>query len=189
MYYDPKITREELIERLHRFDDELFLYALENDIKNIRCRIEIVGSTSLQLSEINIPATEDIDIVRMDRYVDESILVKYDMNTRASALESYLPYNYRDRLIKFNIETKIVDYYYLSLEDAVVAKIVAAREKDDAHLRADNLVSKIHWPTLKTCMEEMKLSLLNENDYKWMINRYNDFVRRNNHEEVIIENI
>lgn len=189
MYYDPKITKNELLSRLHRFDEELFLYALEKDIKNIRLRVEIVGSTSLLLNEINIPATEDIDIVRMNRYVDESILRKYDMNTRAAGMENYLPYNYEDRLVKFNMETKIVDYYILSLEDAVVAKIVAAREKDDAHLRADNLVSKIHWPSLKISMEEMKLSLLNINDYKWMVNRYNNFVRRNNHEEVIIKDI
>lgn len=125
----------------------------------------------------------------MDRYVDASILKKYDMNTRASALENYLPYNYRDRLVKFNIDTKIVDYYILSLEDAVVAKLVAAREKDDNHLRTNNLAEKIHWPTLKKCMEEMKLSLLNENDYKWMAERYNSYVRRNNHEEVVISNI
>ena len=49
-------------------------------------------------------------------------------------------------------------------------------EFDDAHLEANNIADKIHWPTLKMCMEEMKLSLLNINDYKWMINRYNNFV-------------
>lgn len=189
MYYDPKITRNELLKRFRRFDDELFLYALENDIQGIRLRIEIVGSSCLLLNEINIPATEDIDIVRMDRYVDPSILYKYDMNTRAAGIENYLPYNYRDRMIKFNMETKIVDFYYLSLEEVIVAKIVAAREKDDDHLKAKNIAEKIHWPTLKICMEEIKLSLLNEKDYSWMVNRYNEFVRRNGHEEVIIKDI
>lgn len=189
MYYNPKITKNELLERLHRFDNELYLYALENNIIDIRLRLEIVGSACLILNEINIPATEDIDIVRMDRYVDKSILDKYDMNTRAAGIENYLPYYYRDRLVKFNIETHIVDYYFLSLEDVVVAKIVAARQKDDDHLKAKNISEKIHWVTLKQCMEEIKLSLLNENDYKWMVNRYNDFVRRNGHEEVIIKNL
>lgn len=189
MYYNPTITRPDLLERLLEFDDEVFDIALKHNEENKRCRVEIVGSACLLLNEINIPATEDIDVIRTDINTRLVLMDKYLMNTRSQAVENYMPYNYQDRLVKFNIDTKIVDYYILSLEDTVVCKLVAARPKDDAHLEADNIADKIHWPTLKMCMEEMKLSLLNINDYKWMVNRYNNFVRRNNHEEVIIENI
>lgn len=188
MYYNPKITKDELFERLRKFDEEYFLDAFQKDDKE-RLIIVIVGSACLILNNINIPATQDIDIIKNSKKIDGYLFEKYDMNTRAKGLENFLPYNYEDRLIKFNFDTKIVDYYFLSLEDIVVAKIVAAREKDDDHLKADDIAKNIHWPTLKKCMEEVKLSLLNENDYFWMVNRYNDFVRRNNHEEVVIENI
>lgn len=188
-YYDPKITKNELLNRLHRFDEEIFLLALEKEDTEVRFRMDIVGSSCLLLNEINVPATQDIDVIRHNIRLDEKILYKYDMNTRSTTMENYLPYNYQDRMIKLNIETKIVDYYYLSLEDVIVAKIVAAREKDDAHLNSNNLVSKIHWPTLKMCMNEMRYSLLNIKDFDWMVIRYNDFVKRNNHEEVIIKNI
>ena len=150
---------------------------------------KIVGSSCLILNDINVPATEDIDIIRTDINPKKVFMDKYLMNIRVKTMENYIPYNYQDRLIKFNIDTKIVDYYFLSLEDAIICKIVSARLKDDAHLEADNIANKIHWPTLKLCMEEMKLSLLNINDYKWMVNRYNNFVRRHNHEEVVIKNI
>lgn len=189
MYYNPSITKEGILDRLHKFDEEIYLDALNNDELNYRFRVDIVGSCCLLLNEINIPVTEDIDIVRITAYVSDELLQKYDMNTRASGLVNFLPYNYEDRMIKFNINTKIVDYYILSLEDAVVAKIVAARQKDDDHLMASNLAQKIHWPTLKICMEEIKLSLLNEKDYTWMVNRYNNYCRRHEHEEVIISNI
>ena len=189
MYYNPTITRSELLERLLEFDDEVFHAALELNEENERCRVEIVGSTCLMLNEINIPVTEDIDVIRTDINTKLVSMDKYYMNTRSKAVENYMPYNYQDRLVKFNIDTKIVDYYILSLEDAIICKIVASRPKDDDHLKADNIADKIHWPTLKMCMEEMKLSLLNINDYKWMVNRYNNFVRRHNHEEVVIENI
>ena len=189
MYYNPTITRPDLLERLYKFDEDLYTFARDNKIKNPRLRVEIVGSACLMLNEINIPATEDIDVIRMDKFVHEDFMIRHDINTRVQTMENYMPYNYQDRLVKFNIDTKIVDYYILSLEDAIVCKLVSARPKDDAHLEADNIADRIHWPTLKMCMEEMKLSLLNINDYKWMVNRYNNFVRRHNHEEVVIENL
>lgn len=189
MSYYPTISRVELLERLHQFDDEVFDYAIKNNEDSNRFRVEIVGSSCLLLNEINIPATEDIDIIRTNVNTKIIVMDKYLMNIRTKTMENYIPYNYQDRLIKLNIDTKIVDYYILSLEDAIVCKIVSARPKDDAHLQANNIADKIHWQTLKKCMEEMKLSLLNTKDYKWMINRYNDFVRSHNHEEVIIKNI
>lgn len=189
MKYNPTITKELLLERLYQFDDEVFDMALKNNSENDRVRVEIVGSACLLLNEINIPATEDIDIIRTSVSNVETIMLKYDMNNRAAIMENYIPYNYQDRLVKFNIDTKIVDYYILSLEDIVICKIVSARDKDDAHLKANNIAKHIHWPTLKVCMEEMKLSLLNENDYKWMVLRYNSFVERNHHEEVVIKDI
>lgn len=187
-YYDPKLKPEDIVNRLIDLDYELFEYSVTNKIEDFRVRIEIVGSAALVLNEINIPLTEDIDVVRMNRCLSKELLDKYDMNTRVTTMENYLPYNYQDRLVKLNINTFVTDYYFLSLEDCVVSKIVAARSKDDNQL--DYLqVTKIDWLMLKNCMEEMQLSLLNINDYKWMINRYNNFVRKYNHEEAIITNL
>lgn len=152
MYNNPTITRQDLLERLYEFDDEVFDAALKLNEEKERFRVEIVGSSSLLLNEINIPATEDIDVIRTDVNTKIVLLDKYLMNTRSQAVENYMPYNYQDRLVKLNIDTKIVDYYVLSLEDAIVCKIVASRPKDDAHLQADNIANKIHWPTLKKCM-------------------------------------
>lgn len=187
-YYDPKLKPEDIIKRITDLDYELFEFAVTNKIEDFRVRIEIVGSAALVLNEINIPLTEDIDVVRMNRNLSRELLEKYDMNTRVTTMENYLPYNYQDRLIKLNIKTNVVDYYFLSLEDCIVSKIVAARQKDDNQLEYLQ-VSKVNWKMLKQCMEEMKLSLLNINDYKWMVNRYNNFVKRHNHEEAIIKDL
>lgn len=147
-YYDPKLKPEDIVNRLIDLDYELFEYSVTNKIEDFRVRIEIVGSAALVLNEINIPLTEDIDVVRMNRCLSKELLDKYDMNTRVTTMENYLPYNYQDRLVKLNINTFVTDYYFLSLEDCVVSKTVAARSKDDNQL--DYLqVTKIDWLMLK----------------------------------------
>ena len=126
---------------------------------DLRIRMEIVGSSSLMMNRVNVGLTEDIDVIRISRIIDETLLKKYDMNTRVVAMENYLPYNYQDRLIKLDMNTYIIDYFHLSLEDAIVAKIVAARAKDDFHLQTKSIAKNVDWKQLKICMEEMKLSL------------------------------
>lgn len=188
-YYNPNITRDDLYERLHQLDDEIDAYIESENLNIDSIEIVIAGSSALVLNNVNINKTEDIDVIKTSNYISEKLLEKYDMNTRVSGLENFFPYNYIDRIKQLKINTFVVKYYILSLEDVVIAKISANRGKDLEHLRNQELISQINWEVLKNCALEMKDSLFNDEQYKWFVVRYNDFVEVNGHEEAIIENL
>lgn len=188
-YYNPSIDLNGLYTRLHLFDEELYAFAISEGLQDTRVRLDIVGSSTLMFHNIDIPVTEDIDVIKMSRYIHPDFFEKYDFNTRSTAIENYIPYNYIDRMEKLDIDTKIIDYYIISIEDAVVCKIVAGRLKDDDHLNSNNLIERINWKKIKTCAEEMKLTFVDDYHYHMFVLQYNNFVRKKKHEEAIINDI
>lgn len=188
-YYNPKLSEKNLYERLYQLDEDVDAYIETEHLKMSKIKIVIAGSSALLLNNIHIKKTEDIDIIKISNYISEELLEKYDMNTRVSGLENFFPYNYIDRVEQLKIQTFAVEYYIVSLEDVVIAKISANRRKDIEHLNNQELIRQIHWDILKNCALEMKDSLFNDEQYKWFVVRYNDFVEVNGHEEVIIKNI
>lgn len=171
-------------------DNTLYVYMELNNIADRNIDIVIAGSSSLILNNvINVVKTEDIDIMKTTKQIPDELLAEYDMNMRVSCMETFLPYNYQDRLVKLDIETKVISYYLLSVEDSVIGKIQANRIKDINHLNTDSLKENINWNKLKECALEMKDSLFNKEQYKWFLARYNDYVESNGHKEVIIQNI
>lgn len=188
-YYNPKLEEADLYERLYQLDEDIDAYIDEKNLKIMYLDIVIAGSSALIFNNIHIKKTEDIDIIKIGNNIPEALLEKNDMNTRVAGLENFFPYNYQDRIMKLNLKTFIADYYILSLEDIVVAKIQADRGKDWEHLKNEELLSRINWLLLKICALEMKDSLLNNRQYQWFLSRYNYFVEVNGHEEVIIKNL
>ena len=191
-YSNRTIGKENLIKRLIDLDKEFRLILLENDIPlDTKVEIIIAGSSSLILnSEIEVFHTMDIDtFLSANRLITEELLNKYDINTKISTYTESIPYNFEDRIIKLDLGTKNIDYYIISLEDAVICKIKASRLKDQEHLKNEYILGKIDWVLLKQCALEMELSSLNEYGYKEFAHCYNNFVKENNHEEAIIENI
>lgn len=173
-----------------KLDRVLFFQANQKGITISRkIKIIIAGSSSLILNKVNIMATIDIDILRITDLLDPSLLDEFDMNTRVQCTEDCLPYNWEDRIKPLNLNTKVIQYYLLSIEDAVCSKNAAYREKDKNHLMVENLANQIDWKQLKLCAEEMEWSSLNHKNFQWFVHRYNQFVKENHHEEALIKNI
>lgn len=189
-FYDPTLTENDLLERCLKLDRVLFFQANQKGVSiNRKINIVIAGSSSLILNKVNIMATIDIDILRISDWLDKELLEQFDMNTRVQCTEDCLPYNWEDRIKPLELNTKVIQYHLLSIEDAVCSKIAAYREKDKNHLAVKNLANQINWIRLKQCAQEMELSALNQRSFQWFVHRYNQFVKENHHEEAIIENI
>lgn len=189
-FYDPTLTENDLLERCLKLDRVLFFQANQKGVSiNRKINIVIAGSSSLILNKVNIIATIDIDILRISDWLDKELLEQFDMNTRVQCTEDCLPYYWEDRIKPLELNTKVIQYHLLSIEDAVCSKIAAYREKDKNHLAVKNLANQINWIRLKQCAQEMELSALNQRNFQWFVHRYNQFVKENHHEEAIIENI
>ena len=188
-FYNPTLSKENLIERLVNLDKELYMYALRNKVKTSKIDMLIAGSSALILNGITISKTADIDVLKLSHYIEEELLERYDMNSRVMGVESSIPYNYEDRIVKLDLETKIIQYYLLSIEDAVCSKIQANRGKDWEQINNSNILEQIDWNKLKICAEEMHDSLITDEQFRWFLARYNDFVEVNGHEDCIISDL
>lgn len=188
-FYNPTLSKENLIERLINLDKELYMYALRNKVNTSKIDMLIAGSSALILNGITISKTADIDVLKLSHYIEEELLERYDMNSRVMGVESSIPYNYEDRIIKLDLETKIIQYYLLSIEDAVCSKIQANRGKDWEQINNSNILEQIDWTKLKICAEEMHESLITDEQFRWFLARYNDFVEVNGHEDCIISDL
>lgn len=177
LYYNPTLHKNNMQERMYKLDKDIYAYLKENDMKIDKVEIVIAGSTALALNNIDVKKTEDIDIIKISHNIPEDLLDKYNMNTKVSALENFFPYNYC---------TNAIEYYIVSLEDIIIAKIQANRGKDLEQLKTKELINRIAWDKLKQSALEMKDSLFNDEQYKWFIVRYNDFVETNNREDFMI---
>ena len=133
--------------------------------------------------------TEDIDVLKMNRYIVGELLEKYSMNTGIAAFENSLPYDYEDRLVHFDLNTKVIDYWAISIEDAIAGKIYAWRDKDIEHLYSKEVLSKINWNKLKESVINLHDSLLNENDFAWIKLRFNIYAEACGHENLKFEDI
>ena len=187
-YYDPQLSYEDIVDRLKRLDEEAYVFAKVNNIPlNNKIIMHIAGSTCLTLRNLSTTKTDDIDVYYVSNFVSGIAIDKYDMNTRVSTYN--LTYNYEDRLEKVDINTKVIDYYILSLEDTVVLKLAANRQKDMDNLDTEIVVTHIEWDKLRDIAEEMRYSVLNERLWREFAHTYNDYCRRWKHEECIITNI
>lgn len=144
-FYDPTLTENDLLERCLKLDRALFFQANQKGISiDRKISIVIAGSSSLILNKVNITSTIDIDILRISDWLDKELLEQFDMNTRVQCTEDCLPYNWEDRIKPLELNTKVIQYYLLSIEDAVCSKIAAYREKDKNHLAVKNLANQIN---------------------------------------------
>lgn len=174
-YQDDFMEKEDIKENLLKLDREIYLFTQSSRSIDV----VIVGSTCLAFLANISRRTQDIDILKMTHNIPNDILHKYKMNTAVQAFgESNLPYNYEDRLVYLNINTKIINYYLLSLEDIIISKIYAGREKDKFDINLESVIKKIDWIKLEKCAKEMEMSAMNLRVYKEFKDSYNDFLRR-----------
>jgi hypothetical protein len=170
-----ELTKSELMSRLKDMDIEAHLFFSNSS----RYQVIIVGSSGFILSGLTTRRTADIDSIYVSKEL-HTMLEKYDFNTRAETYLNCIPHNFEDRLVLF-YEGRKINYYILSLEDAVIAKLGAARPEDLEDIMSKEVVDKIDWKQLEhlaTDSGELKAASLNETKYKDFLYDYNEFTRR-----------
>ena len=171
-------TREDLLERLNRLDEDADLLLDSDDDR--RFRLVIAGGSALILLETITRATHDIDALDVSLEI-VSLLRKYDINTNVVAYLSNFPYNYEDRLVPLNIGGRRIDFFTVSLEDIIIAKLYSGRDTDLQDINDENVLKAIDWNRLDylaTDENEAQMSAMNEYRYKEFLACYQEYVKR-----------
>lgn len=178
-YYSDKLmvkfSQDELIERLLRLDEEADLSLESED----RCYLVLVGGGALVLQKYLSRATHDLDAISVSSEL-LSLLEKYDINCRVQAYINNFPYNYEDRLIPLIYGRKI-DFYTASPEDIVIAKLCSVRPVDQFDVETKEVLRNLDWNLLEKLAfdeDELKASILNDQNYSEFVERYNRYVVR-----------
>lgn len=136
----------------------------------------IVGGGALLIKNIITRGTLDVDVLEVSKEVEE-LFAGFDFNTRVKAVLDCFPYNYADRLELVDIETKCIQYYTPSIEDLIVSKLYAYRDKDIEDLEKIKKSKKYNQIILDKVVKEARLSAVTEKRYLEMVDLYNRFFK------------
>lgn len=136
----------------------------------------IVGGSALLIRNIITRGTLDVDVLEVSKEVEELFAV-YDFNSRVKAVLDCFPYNYVDRLELVDLDTKSIQYYTPSIEDLIVSKLYAYRDKDIEDLEKIRKSKKYNQILLDKIIKEARLSAITERRYIEMLNLYNSFFK------------
>jgi len=165
---------KDLTDRLLRLDEDARLILDDDNIYSC----VIVGGGALILMGYITRATHDIDVIYYKPQQLIPLMEKYDMNTAVSAHIDCFPEDYLTRAKKINLKTRKIDFYTLSLEDLVISKLSASRDKDIHDISSESVLSAINWGQLAVLAEEMKFSLLSDRAISEFEQNYNEFAER-----------
>ena len=152
-------SREEIIKRLLELDNDAFL--LLEDI-NGKFDVYIVGGGALILQNFIPRSTHDIDTINVKNHSLISLMNKYDINVNSNAYLDCFTADYQSRAQKLDLDTRVIDFYTLSLEDLVISKIAAAREKDIEDICSRTVLESLNWNLLELLANEVKDSMISE---------------------------
>jgi hypothetical protein len=162
-------------ERLIRLDEDASLLIDDNN----RYRCIIVGGSALILMGYSERATHDIDLINYYPNEIKDLLIKYDINSNASTYIENFPEDYNERIQPVIIPTKKIDFYTISLEDLIISKLNAGRNKDINDITTPSVLRDIDWILLDKLVKEIVDYLLNDrtknefnHTYKKFVNKY-----------------
>ena len=170
------MEREDLISMLMSLDDKASkIIPLGN-----RVVMTIAGGGALILGGHIKRSTTDIDV--LDIYPElQSLLGKYNINNRINAYVDSLAENYEERLVKLNLETKVIDYYLLSLEDLVIMKLFSDRLKDAKDIREVDVINNLDWELLEKIISSGEADVsFNQTRYKHFLEKYEKYKKEFN---------
>lgn len=160
-------------ERLLRLDEDAAL--LFDDDSRFSCIL--VGGSALILLGYISRATHDIDVLRTPPELQE-LLAKYDMNSNVSAHMDNFPDDYYERVHKVELPTEKIDFYTLSLEDLVISKLAAARDKDMFDIMTPKIIDALDWAQLAASAEMARCGMLSERSKQEFDAHYEEYVSR-----------
>lgn len=163
------MDKKELIEKLLLIDEESSYVLPVGE----RVDVTIVGGSSLILHGCLVRATMDIDVIDTYYPILNPIMEKHDMNCRSNAFCDCIAENYFQRLTKLELETKVINYFLMSLEDMVIMKLFSDRKKDLDDIMAPEVLNKLDWDLLDQIIESGEAdNTFNERKYKWFLEKY-----------------
>lgn len=168
--------KEDLLHRLARLDEDADL--MFDDDR--RFKMVIVGGSALILLETITRATYDIDALDVSPEIVH-LLEKYDINMRVGTFVNNFPYNYDERLVPVLVGGRRIDFYTASLEDVVIAKLYAGRDKDIQDITDEKVLKAIDWEKLDhlaKAEDEAQASSLNKFRYEEFLDCYKSYVER-----------
>ena len=170
------MTFDDLMQRIAALDEEA---SLRFDNYN-RLHLVIAGGGALILMGLIPRATLDIDAISVSKQL-VGLMSQYDININVQAYVGNFPQQFESRLVPVDFTGKIIDVFTVSLEDIVIAKLYASRDKDLSDIKSPAVLSALDWNLLHelaTSDNEAKSSALNERSYQEFLIAYNDYERR-----------
>ena len=165
--------RDDMLDRMQRLDRRTYLEFKGDG----RFQVVIVGGGMLVLRGYIARSTDDIDILDADSRLYD-LMELFDMNGRVNAYMNSFPYHYENR-IDLIWAGKKIDYYTASLEDIVISKLCAGRDRDIIDI--SEISDKIDWEILERVAkdeEELRLIKMSDRDYMNFGAAYEEFERR-----------
>ena len=169
------MDKNEVLNRLEKLD--MVAYTKIKDNKRYSCII--VGGGALMLLGFSNRVTYYIDVLKnnIPRELFE-VMESLDINTNVVAYNNNFPENYIERAKPVNLETEKIDFYTVSLEDLIISKIAASREKDIFDIMNSDVMRCVDYKLLGELAEEIKYGMLNDYDVKMFEHGYNDFIKK-----------
>ncbi len=173
------MNKDELVDMLLSIDEEASLTIGATTTKS---NVVIVGGAAFLLHDLTKrKATHDVDILQADTVIRGIIGQYANANGAVSAYMDHLPYQFEDRLMPIDLETKAIQYLTPSIEDLVVMKLYAERPNDVQDIDSAAKYGGIDWALLDKLIndpDEARASALSMRRYDEMLGAYERFRER-----------
>ena len=145
-------------------------------------KVVIVGGAAFMLRDLTQRnVTHDIDVFSADNSVREVISHYPQVNGAVAAYMDQIPYNFEDRLVPLDLNTRAIEFLVPSTEDLAVMKLYAYRPNDIQDIESAAKNNLIDWDMLEHLVydhDEAQASALSERSYKEMVHCYKLFKER-----------
>lgn len=165
-----EMNRQKILERLMQVDKDMSLIDTTPD--TYTC--VIVGGSALVLMKKIHRSTHDIDSINASDEI-KPLLESYNINMNVRAHCSNFPDSYLQRIEAVDIPTKKVKFYTVSLEDLVVSKLCAMRDKDVEDIESESVYSDLNWNLLDDLVDEVCYGLLTDFDVTALREHYKNY--------------
>jgi hypothetical protein len=169
---DVSMQLSDLLNSLTELDADLMtVYGFDR-----RFEITIVGSSPMILMGVLAAnrRTTDIDVLEAPEEV-LSFLELYNMNTMVATFLYSCPETWQERKQKLEFEGDCLSVYTMSLEDLVIMKLLAFRERDKDDLLGVIESGKLDWRKLNNLIlnpQELRINMPREDVWEELLVRY-----------------
>ena len=168
-----ELYREEIINRLLQVDRDMTL--LDTTPNVYSC--VIVGGSALVLMKKIYRSTHDIDSINASDEI-KPLLESYNINMNVNAYRINFPENYLERIVRVDIPTTKVNFYTISLEDLLVSKLCARRDKDIEDIDNELVYRDLNWVLLDELVEDVCYGMLTDFDEENLRENYKVYKER-----------